>query len=347
MDFRVMLKESIPGWVEYLAEDSRLIGPVPFQGSHVFAEIHSADEIDWGYPTTILPPKKALLPQREDLLSFDLQQNRIEAVDESQPTILLGVHTCDLYAIHMLDHVFRQDYADQHYLARREQVTIVSIECLEPCTSDSFCKDMGTLNVPDDFDLHLTDLGDAYIVDIGSSKGLALIDDFPGARQATSRDRERFNRIMSSKWPRFQYRLQADVTELPSLLALNYKSTTWNELERKCLGCGSCNIVCPTCYCFDVRDEIDLAMTVGKRYRTWDSCQLNQFASVAGGHDFRPGRASRQRHRFLRKYRYQSVAPGLVGCVGCGRCAQACLVNISPVEVLNTLYQRSTTKIRG
>jgi len=72
----------------------------------------------------------------------------------------------------------------------------------------------------------------------------------------------------------------------------------------------------------------------------WDSCQLNQFASVAGGHDFRPSRAKRQRHRFNRKYNYQSIAPGQLGCVGCGRCAMNCLAKIDPVDVISKLNQQ-------
>jgi ferredoxin len=347
MDLKVLPKAAMTRWIEYLGKEHRLIGPTSFQGQYVFREIQSADEMTWDYPTTILPPKKALLPQRDDLLQFDLRQEMIEAVFQTPATILLGVHTCDLFAIHMLDSVFSQDHVDQHYLERRKKTTIVSIECLKPCNSFSFCKDMGTLNVPEDFDLHLTDIGDAYLMDVGSEKGAALVDGFSEARTATSRDHERFNRTMSTKWPRFQYRLQADVTDLPSLLAVSYKSAIWNELERKCLGCGSCTIVCPTCYCFDVRDDIDLTMTVGERYRVWDSCQLNQFASVAGGHDFRPGNGNRQRHRFLRKYKYQSMATGLVGCVGCGRCSQVCLVSITPVEVLNTLHQRRTARVHS
>jgi len=151
---------------------------------------------------------------------------------------------------------------------------------------------------------------------------------------------------MSSKWARFPYRLQSDLSELPSLLTISYKSGLWEELGRQCLGCGMCTIVCPTCYCFDVLDEVDFSLSSGRRYRVWDSCQLNQFAVVAGGHDFRSQRSARQRHRFLRKYKYQSLAPGLLGCVGCGRCASTCPVNISPVEALNKLYQRRVASTR-
>ena len=111
-------------------------------------------------------------------------------------------------------------------------------------------------------------------------------------------------------------------------------------MGEKCLGCGACTLVCPTCYCFDVNDEVDFSLSAGKRWRVWDSCQFSQFASVAGGHDFRAERSAKQRHRFNRKYQYQAKDTGAVGCVGCGRCARACLVDIKPIDVLNKLYRQ-------
>jgi Fe-S oxidoreductase len=100
-----------------------------------------------------------------------------------------------------------------------------------------------------------------------------------------------------------------------------------------------CTKVCPTCYCFDVNDEVDLKLQKGKRVRVWDSCQIEKFAVVAGGHNFRTRRALRQRHRFMRKGKYQFEAYGLMGCVGCGRCAEACLVHITPVDTYNALFR--------
>jgi sulfhydrogenase subunit beta (sulfur reductase) len=91
-----------------------------------------------------------------------------------------------------------------------------------------------------------------------------------------------------------------------------------------------------------VRDKVGLSLTDGYRERFWDSCQLDEFALVAGGHDFRPSRAARQRHRFFRKGKYQTDAYGLLGCVGCGRCGRACLVEITPVTTFNELYRQRT-----
>lgn len=307
------------------------------QDEYIFGEITSAAEIELSYPTTILPPKKVLLPQRDELFIFKENGKYVESSLMDQPTVIMGIHTCDMHAIALLDRVFSRGFADQQYLTRRENTTLVSIECLEPCSEHAFCKDMGTLTVPDEFDLHLTDLGDDYAIDIGSEKGAALLQGFEGLRDAADADCQRVYRVMGEKWPQFPYRLEIDLTELPGLLSVAYRSTLWEKLGQQCLGCGVCTLVCPTCYCFDVLDEVEFSLNDGSRLRVWDSCQHNQFSVVAGGHNFRADQGSRQRHRFFRKYKYLSETYGFGGCVGCGRCSKVCLVNITPIEVLNKL----------
>jgi len=340
MSFKVIPKTVLPDWIDQMRLSQRVVGPRPLHGQHVFGDVHTAAEIDLDYPTTVIPPKKYLFPQQEDLLTFRLDGSAPRVVQDAEPTVVLGLHTCDLHALHLLDRVFAQTYIDQPYMARREKTTLVSIECLRPCMSHSFCKSMGTLSVTDGFDLHLTDLGDDYGVDVGTDKGAALLQGLSGVRDATDDDQHRVNRVMTEKWPRFPLRLEFDVTELPSLMSVSYDSKLWDELGDRCLACAMCTNVCPTCYCFNVADEVDLTLSAGKRYRVWDSCQLDKFATVADGHNFRAKRAARQRHRFLRKGKYQTDAFGLLGCVGCGRCAQACLVDITPVDTWNELYRR-------
>jgi ferredoxin len=263
----------------------------------------------------------------------------VETVIESEPTVILGVHTCDLHALRVLDRAFTSDYPDAHYLRRRGQTLLVGIECLEPCNEHSFCKSMGTLSVGDGYDLHLTDLGEAYAVDVGSDAGAALLERSDGAYLATEADMQQLNRVLGAKWPRFPYKLDLDVGELPALMHQSYSSPVWNELAQICLACGQCTLVCPTCYCFNVRDEIELNLQDGARLRRWDSCQLDEFATVATGENFREHQAARLRHRFMRKGRYLTEKFNELGCVGCGRCARSCPVDISPVNVFNDLHR--------
>ena len=359
MNLQVISKDALDEWVRLLISRYRVIGPrhkrkvvqqLPDNGDRqprreqfVFGELKGAHELALSYSTSILPPKKHFLPQKEELFGFKDNGHQLEWQLDERPTVIFGIHTCDLHAVLLLDQAFGQEPADQHYLARRGKTILVSIECLKPCSEDVFCKDMGTWIVPETFDLHLTSLGREYAVEVGSPNGSELLHGVSGIRPADESDYRRFDQTISTKWPRFPCRLEADPGDLPSLLAISSRSQVWEKLGEKCLGCGNCTMVCPTCHCFDVIDEINFDMASGSRSRLWDSCQFTGFASVAGGHDFRSSRAARLRHRFSHKYRYQTDSYGPAGCVGCGRCAEACLVNIKPIEVLNTLHRKRLT----
>ncbi|MCK4726219.1 MAG: 4Fe-4S dicluster domain-containing protein [Anaerolineales bacterium] len=341
MNLKILLKEDWYAWVESICKDYRVYGPMAINGEHTFEEIDSANGLAIDYSISILPLKKVINPQKEDLLSFDIDKESIEPIYDIQPTVVLGAHTCDLYSIVSLDSAFLLGDLDQHYFSRRENTIFVSFECLNPCSGHSFCNDMGTSSHPEEYDFHLTDLYGAYAINVGSEKGKRLIRDFDAIRDAGEDDYRLLNKVLLDKRQRFPLRLQVASDKLPSLFSLNYQSELWDEIGDTCLGCGICTIVCPTCYCFNVLDEVDFSLGSGKRYRVWDSCQLNEFALIAGGVDFRASQTERQRHRFYRKYMYQTEAYGIVGCVGCGRCSKDCIVDISPIEVINQLYSRN------
>lgn len=338
MTLVILKKKDLNRFVERLLESYRVGGPVQKNGGFAFETLAHPEELRLDYPTTILPPKKFLLPVRETLFEIeDARQGKMTLPKEDPPTVLLGVHACDLHAIQLLDHVFSNGLADSNYANRRRKTMIVSLECLSPCDGHSFCKSMGTLAADEANDLHMVDLGEDYAVDVITEAGQKLIQ-LADVTPAASSDIDRLNAALSEKWPRFPYRLDFDVSDLPSLMTMSMKSPLWEQLGERCLGCAACTNVCPTCFCFDVNDELDLNLTSGQRVRKWDSCQLDEFATVAGGHDFRKSRALRQRHRFMRKGRYILEAHHFLGCVGCGRCARACLVDITPVGVFNELY---------
>jgi formate hydrogenlyase subunit 6/NADH:ubiquinone oxidoreductase subunit I len=281
------------------------------------------------------------------LYTYDIGGLHLKANVQATPTVVFGMHDCDQHAVRLFDRIFSHGFTDQHYRLQRESTFIIGIECLAPCTEQSFCRSMGTTSpAPDVFDLHMIDLGDDYCIEVGSADGARLAQ-FSGFFAASRADLERRNLVLQEKWSRFPYRLDCDLTELPALLGDAYESPLWQELGDQCLACGMCTQVCPTCYCFNIEDNVDLTLTKGQRYRSWDSCQVNDFAIVAGGHNFREKRAARQRHRFMRKGKYQYDANDMVGCVGCGRCATACLVHITPIGTVNKLWQQRTASSHG
>jgi ferredoxin len=341
MNLKILSKEDWFAWVESICKDYRVFGPVEFNGEYMFEEIDSANRLAIDYTISILPPKKVINPQKEDLFSFDVDKESIEPIYDIQPTVVLGAHTCDLYSIFLLDSAFLRGNLDPHYSFRRENTIFVSIECLKPCSEHSFCNDMGTMSHPEVYDLHLTDLNETYAIDAGSKKGEDLIRGFDAIHDAREDDYRLLNKVLLDKRQKFPFRLQVESAALPALFSLNYQSEIWEEVGDRCLGCGICTLVCPTCYCFNVLDAVDFSLSSGIKYRLWDSCQLNEFALTASGVDFRASQAERQRHRFYRKYKYQTEAHGFVGCVGCGRCSKDCIVDISVVEVINQLNSRS------
>ncbi|MBN1680867.1 MAG: 4Fe-4S dicluster domain-containing protein [Anaerolineae bacterium] len=346
MTLYILPKEQLPVFVDKLKADFRVVGPVKTETGFAFDDIKQAEQLKLDYPTTILPPKKYFLPQREVLFNYHTSINEKGArqidtepvFQDVQPTIIFGVHTCDMTGISLYDKVFLEGFKDEHYLARREQILIIGIECLKPCDDASFCKDMGTLTAPPVYDLHMTEVESRYLIDTGSEKGEELLQKYGEVKLATTDDIRDLSRTLSAKWPRFRHRLKMSRDQLPSLLTINYGAITWDHLGERCLACGSCTNVCPTCFCFDVQDELDINMQDGQRTRLWDSCQLHEFALVAGGHNFRESKASRIRHRFMRKGKYIHQVHDILGCTGCGRCERACLVNITIPGTLNALH---------
>jgi hypothetical protein len=242
----IIKKTDLPDFIHRLSSEFRIGGPVEKNGGYAFNVIEDSSELRLDYPTTILPPKKFLLPTKETLFEFDKGGNgTVKVPPVEQKTVVFGVHTCDVHAIKLLDHVFATGHIDPYYTTRRKQTFIVSIECLNPCDEYSFCKSMGTLSTDDGYDLHMTDLGDFYAIDIGTDEGKNLLN-YAKTKPATEEELKKLNAVISEKWSRFPYRLDFDVNDLPSLLNMSMKSPLWEELGERCLACAACTNVCPT-----------------------------------------------------------------------------------------------------
>ncbi len=114
-----------------------------------------------------------------------------------------------------------------------------------------------------------------------------------------------------------------------------FDDPVWQQLTEKCISCGICTYLCPTCHCFDIQDEV--RGRKGRRIRVWDSCSNPEYTLHGSGYNPRPGRKNRMRNRILHKYQYYPDNFGVIACVGCGRCASNCPVGLSIVEELSTL----------
>ncbi len=340
---RIILKEDFENFVNSLIEDDSMnvIGVKAKGDKFAFGQLDSASELRLDYDVTILPPKKYFFPQRETLVTYNVA-NGFAAKDPAdlKPTVILGVHPYDIVALLHMDEIFRETKSDPYYFEKRKASIIIGVN-IQNMSERCFAPQMGCAIIDHGYDLMLTDLGNRYAVNIGSQKGEQLLDKYAkNVTDALARDvqmvGQKKQEIMNMSQQKFDF-----PTELiPEMLNKTYdQSGFWEKHSEKCLACGSCVLVCPTCYCFDVKEDPNLSLESGERVRTWDGCLLEDFAKIASGENFRPTRPTRYRHRYFKKGKYLFDRFGFVSCVGCGRCSSNCLPDIAnPVNLFNDMY---------
>lgn len=279
---------------------------------------------------TILPFKKLLMKPRFTMVERDPGGGaRASRENDGGPTVLFGAHACDVHALRILDMMFLGDLEDPYYKRNREQLTVVGYGCMPD--DKCFCNSLGTSHAYDGFDLFLNELDGYFLVTVCTARG----DDIVRAQAALfapagREDTEDYLARVERRRDAFTLRL--DMADLPYILELKKDDPVWAELGKKCLCCGACSMVCPTCACFNVFDEVP-ADGQARRMRCWDACLYRDYAAVAGGHNFRGDRADRVRNRYYHKQEAFVREFGMPACVGCGRCIENCPTGINVVEV--------------
>lgn len=340
---KILSKNDFNDFIDALIADKVYdVQGVKAKGSaFVFDTLDSAKELRLDYDTTILPPKKYFLPQYETMMEFDLDDpfNLKESKPE-KPRIIIGVHPYDIIAIRQMDSYFLDSDISKSYLNRRKNTIIIGSDVLH-VGEKAFFGNMGTGEIHSGYDLFITDLGNRVAIEIGSTKGSELLKKANRLHEASQIDGQKTKAIKEAANQKAQRGMKITSKYWHDLLEKNYESPVWKKQSDKCLACGTCTLVCPTCFCYDVVDYIDLK-SKGKRVRTWDGCLLRQFTEVASGEIFREDILKRYRHRFLRKGNYLPDRLGFVACVGCGRCSSQCIPNIAdPVNLMNMLFDSS------
>jgi NAD(P)H-flavin reductase/formate hydrogenlyase subunit 6/NADH:ubiquinone oxidoreductase subunit I len=343
---KIISKEDFRDFVNALIdEDSwNVIGVKAKGNKFAFGPLENADELRLDYDVTLLPPKKYFFPQRETLFTYDFSNGfSAKNPEEPKPMIIIGVHPYDIVALVHMDEVFRETKSDQYYFKKRDASIIIGVN-MQKMSKWNFSSYMGCDVIDYGYDLMLTDLGNRYAVSVGSQKGGELLSKHAkNVTPALARDiqiaGQKKREVMSMSKQKFDFPPEL----IPELLKDSYaKSGFWEKHSEKCLACGSCVLVCPTCYCFDVKDNPDLSLEHGERIRTWDGCLLEDFAKIASGENFRATRPTRYRHRYFKKGKYLYDRFGFISCVGCGRCSSNCLPDIAnPVNLFNDMYHES------
>jgi sulfhydrogenase subunit beta (sulfur reductase) len=304
-----------------------------------------ADEARFGYavgPNSwkrwLLPPRLRLWQARRSGSGFEVEE---EPLDET-PLAFLGVRSCDLHAIDVQDRVFLAGtYADRDYASRRRGVFIVAVNCSEP-GGTCFCASMGTgPKAEAGYDLALTEILDGehrFLVEVGTERGEEVLAELP-SRPARPADLEAAERVLRQAVERMGRRV--DASDLRDLLARNLDHERWEEVASRCLTCGNCTMVCPTCFCTTVEDVTELTGERAERVRVWDSCFSLDHSYVHPGSIRRSGR-SRYRQWLTHKFGTWHDQFGSSGCVGCGRCITWCPVGIDVTEELAAIRNGGT-----
>ncbi len=343
MLYKTITKENFQNMIEGLMESNEVFGPKwrdrDSEGNKVyrFLKLNSFDELQMDYTRTNSSPKNFFLPFKENLATYDLDDEDWEQNIQYtiHPRVIVGMRACDINALRKLDEVMvKSVYPNPYYFARRRNTFIIGLDH-EPL-DDCFCHSMNADVALSGFDLFLTDIGDKFFIAINSDTGYMLVERY-GGEEVTDEDQLEFKRVKQEIESKFK--TQVEVTILPELLDLEFESEVWQKWGDKCLSCGSCAMVCPTCYCYGVTEEVDLTFTKATKCRNLYSCNLLDFAAVAGDHNFRPEPHIRLKYRYYHQFKGFVEAFNQSLCVGCNRCGVACLAGIHPKAVIDDLIE--------
>ena len=320
-------------WLERVAESRLVLAPRRQGKRTVFLPLDPAAGIDLN-GLAASSPKQAVLPRSETLLEYTYTKTDevpsrtgldVREVIPDRPTLVFGSRPCDAKGFTVFDRVYDAGKKrDVYYCARRENTLVATVACTEPAPT-CFCHRVGGgPGETDGSDLLLTELTEGYVVESVTERGEAFLleQDLPEAGPLVDearKTREAVRAAMPEGEP---------LTDAPEHVgALFDDMAFWDEVTAKCLSCGACTYICPTCYCFNITDESKGGK--GVRVRTWDNCMSFQFTLEGSGHNPRPTKGHRMRNRVGHKFSYYpKLHDGNLSCVGCGRCIVHCPVSM-------------------
>jgi ferredoxin len=325
-----------------LAGSTRIYVPVKESDLHLFQILGEGIEPDFDYRNTRLSPKGIIYPSSERLFECSLDEqdpgcNIFKEVEKDRtPVAIVGIRPCDAHGFRIVQRNFdNPEFRDPWWVSRFESGTLIGLGCSNP-SSTCFCSSVGGGPFSEDrLDVLIWDLGDQFMARAVTPKGETFLTQIGGGIDADESIREKAGNVEKSAEERVGRGISTERIREKKINEL-FEAGLWEEVAFGCINCGTCTYLCPTCWCFDIQDEV--FGKTGDRIRNWDSCMFPLFTLHGSGHNPRDKKQQRVRQRFMHKLKYyQDKYNAGVQCSGCGRCVQHCPVNIDIREVADRM----------
>lgn len=333
METFTLSKNEAPKFIDVISRENIIYAPVNEGDLVLFKQIQRSSDVNLNFSNSDMPPKSIVFPQTETLYKYVLgKKGKIDSVKlNEKKSVIFGIRPCDAKSFAILDQLFAGDYEDPYFNARRKNSVLVGLSCNNP-GPNCFCTSFDDSPVSaKNMDILFTDIGDDYYVEVASSKGKKLVATadklLKPAIESDGEKKQEKDRKTIEKISRRQ-----NTSGVIETLDRIFENPFWKSVALKCIGCGTCTYLCPTCHCFDIQDES--VVTKGARIRVWDTCMNPEYTLQASGYNPRPSRTNRVRNRIYHKYNYFPKNYSTFACVGCGRCIDKCPVNIDIIDIM-------------